>query len=82
MTHEFRVVTTDLNVVKVVRVANEADELALPCAAVDSNGNFYVWGNLKHFLPYCNSVITQCFDDNISDEDLLASAKDLVSFTW
>ena len=72
MVKQGRVITTDFNLVKVIPIANEADELALPCAAIDSDGILYVWGNLVHFLPNERHIITQCWDDNVSDADFIS----------
>ena len=65
------VITTDLKLVKVNPVAIEADELALTCAAVDDNGNIYVWGVLKHFLPNEKTILNQCWDENVNDLDFI-----------
>lgn len=75
MIKQGRVITTDFNLVKVVPVANEADELDLICAAVDSKGNLYVWGNLKHFLPNEKHILNQCWDENVSDEEFMNITK-------
>jgi hypothetical protein len=78
MVNQGRVITTDFKLVKVVPVANEADELALTCAAVDSEGNLYVWGNLKHFLPNEKHILNQCWDNNVSDEDFIGITEKLL----
>jgi hypothetical protein len=63
----------DLKVVKVEPVVREADKDGFLCAGVDQEGNLYVWGILKHFLPKEKVALITCFDDKISDEDFLNS---------
>lgn len=71
MIKQGRVITTDFRLVKVISLASEADELALPCAAVDEDGNLYVWGVLAPFLPNEKTILNQCWDENVSDLDFI-----------
>lgn len=71
MNKQGRVITTDFKLVKVNPVCFEADELALTCAVTDENGILYVWGVLKHFLPYEKTILNQCWDDKVSDLDFI-----------
>lgn len=71
MQNQLRVLTTDLKVVKVQPVAKECDELSLVCAAVDSEGNLYVWGDLKYFLPNEKHIIEHTWESEkkLSDDE-------------
>lgn len=71
MVKQGRVITTDFKLVKVSPIALEVDELALTCAAVDENGILYVWGVLKHFLPYEKTILNQCWDETVNDLDFI-----------
>lgn len=72
MKKQGRVITSDFKLVKVTPVAVEADELGLTCAAVDEDGILYVWGVLSHFLPEERTILNQCWDDDVSDDDFIS----------
>jgi hypothetical protein len=71
MIKQGRVITTDFKLVKVISIAVEDDEQSFTCAAIDSEGNLYVWGILKHFLPKEKTILNQCWDDAVSDEEFM-----------